>query len=111
MDVHELDGIEEREPMPGFRGRFIHSAAMTFAYWSIDDGATLPEHSHPQEQVAHGLEGEFELTVDGETTVLRPGDILVIPSNVVHSGRAITACRILDVFHPVREDYRAATAD
>ena len=26
--------------------------------------------------------------------------------NLDYGGRAITACRIIDVFHPVREDYR-----
>lgn len=111
MKLHELRRIDQQEPFPGFRGRFIHSDTMTFAYWSIEAGAALPEHSHPHEQVAHGLEGEFELTVEGETTVLRPGDILVVPSDAVHSGRALTACRVLEVFHPVREEYRSAGSD
>jgi quercetin dioxygenase-like cupin family protein len=52
-------------------------------------------------------EGEFELTVAGQPIVLRPGEVLVIPSGVRHAGRAITDCRLLDVFNPVREDYRA----
>jgi quercetin dioxygenase-like cupin family protein len=51
-------------------------------------------------------EGEFELTVDGETEVLRPGVVAVIPSDAEHSGRALTDCRVIDIFHPVREDYR-----
>jgi quercetin dioxygenase-like cupin family protein len=37
---------------------------------------------------------------------LTPGKVVVIGSNVPHSGKAITDCRILDVFQPVREDYR-----
>jgi len=56
--------------------------------------------------VANIIEGEFELTIDNETKILKPGDVAVIPSNAVHSGKAITDCRILDVFYPVREDYR-----
>ena len=34
------------------------------------------------------------------------GEVAVIPSGAVHSGRALTQCRFLDVFHPVREDYK-----
>ncbi len=49
---------------------------------------------------------EIELTIDGETQTLRPGTVGIIPSNAVHSGKAITPCRIIDAFHPVREDYR-----
>ena len=78
----------------------------TFAYWEIEADAPLPEHSHPHEQVANLLEGEFELTIDGRTERVQAGAVAVIPPNVPHSGRALTACRILDVFSPVREDYR-----
>jgi quercetin dioxygenase-like cupin family protein len=37
---------------------------------------------------------------------LQPGMVFVIPPNVTHSGRGITACRVLDTFAPTRDDYR-----
>jgi quercetin dioxygenase-like cupin family protein len=98
--------IEPREIMTGFHGRLVHSDNMTFAYWNIDAGATLPEHAHMHEQVVNVIEGEFELTVDDETKVLRSGEVACIPSNASHSGKAIQDSYILDVFYPVREDYR-----
>lgn len=101
-----LEGTPVRDVMPGFRGQFIHSDNMTFAYWKVAANALLPEHSHPHEQVVNMLEGELEMTVEGVTHVLRTGDVLAIPGNAVHSGRALSECRALDVFCPVREDYR-----
>ncbi len=92
--------------IPGFHGRFAHSSMMTFALWEIDEGALLPVHDHPHEQVAHVLDGRFEITIDGVTEVLSAGMVGVILPHQIHSGRALTACRILDVFAPVREDYR-----
>jgi quercetin dioxygenase-like cupin family protein len=106
MGFLDLGSIDEKEIVPGFRARFVHSDNLTLAYWDVDPGAQLPEHSHPHEQVANVLDGEFELTVDGETKILKPGQIAVIPSGVPHGGRAITPCRLLDVFHPSRDDYR-----
>ena len=71
----------------------------------------MPEHAHPHEQVSHVIEGEFELTIDGVKSVLRPGVVAVIPSNAKHSGTARTDCTIIDAFYPVREDYRNRQAN
>jgi quercetin dioxygenase-like cupin family protein len=103
---YHLESLEPRELIPGHHGRFVHSAHTTHVYWTIDEGARLPEHSHPHEQVVNMLEGTYELTVDGEPLELNAGDVLVIPGGATHSGAAKTPCRILDVFSPVREEYR-----
>jgi len=79
---------------------------MTVAYWDIEGGAAMPEHSHSHEQIVNLVEGEFELTVGDELRTLSPGTVAIIPPDVPHSGRAVTTCRIMDVFYPVREDYR-----
>ena len=106
MAFINLTDIEEKELVPGARVRFVHSENMTFAYWSFDAGAVLPDHSHPHEQVANIIEGELELTLDGKAVIIKPGQVVVIPGGSTHSGRAVTACKIIDVFYPIREDYR-----
>lgn len=106
MRVSSPATSEPREVFPGYLGRFYHSASMTFAHWEIAPDSPVPGHSHPHEQVVNMIDGEFELTVGGVTRVLQPGDVAFIPPNAVHSGRSLSACRIIDVFHPVREDYR-----
>jgi quercetin dioxygenase-like cupin family protein len=47
------------------------------------------------------------MTVNGDTQMLEPGFFAIIPSNVQHGGTAITDCKLLDIFTPLREDYRA----
>jgi quercetin dioxygenase-like cupin family protein len=106
MKAIHLDKVEEREPIPGFHGRFVHGDNMTLAFWRIENGASAPTHQHPHEQVFHLLEGRFELTVENESTIYEPGAIVVIPSNLPHSARALSESRVLDIFHPVREDMR-----
>ena len=92
MPFLTLSDIDKNEIFPGCNVRFIHSRNMTFAHWELAPDARIPDHSHPHEQVATCFEGEFEFTV--------------IPPDAPHSGRAMTECRILDVFYPVRDDYR-----
>ena len=105
-DIMDWSKQTPREVIPGFVGRFLHSDTMTFVLWEISAGAVLPPHSHPHEQVVNLYEGEFEMTVDGVTSRATGGTVRAIPGNAVHSGRAITNCRILDVFYPIRDDYR-----
>jgi quercetin dioxygenase-like cupin family protein len=106
MKYVELDNIKEATLFPGFNGKFVSSKEMSFVYWRIPAGSPLPAHSHRHEQVSHTIEGTFEMTVDGRTQILGPGSVAVIPSNAVHSGKAITDCYILDAFSPGREDYQ-----
>jgi quercetin dioxygenase-like cupin family protein len=106
MTTITVSGVPERELFPGYRARLVHSERMTFSYVDVDAGASFAEHDHPHEQVIHLLEGDFEVTVDGETRLLRAGDVAIVPPNARHRGTAITACRILDAFAPTRDDYR-----
>ncbi len=102
----EIASIPKKEIIPGFRGRFVHTEQSTLAYWEIDAGAELPEHAHHHEQTTQVLEGQFSFTLEGETRICEPGTIVVIPSYAKHSGKALTPCRLLDTFCPVREDYQ-----
>jgi quercetin dioxygenase-like cupin family protein len=46
------------------------------------------------------------MVIDGKDCLLEPGMYHVIPSNVVHSAVTLTHCQLIDVFSPVREDYK-----
>lgn len=106
MQHIRVDDLPSREVFPGHHARVVHGDHMTVVYWRIDAEATVPEHSHPHEQVVNVLSGRYQLTVAGEPLTLDPGMVVVVPGGVRHSGRAITDAALLDVFHPVREDYR-----
>lgn len=106
MSTIDLKFIRQSEPVAGFRVRFVHSKNMTLAFWEVEANAELPEHAHLHEQVSVVTKGSFELTVDGEKQLLKPGMVAVIPSHAKHSGKALTDCEITDTFYPVREDYK-----
>ncbi len=106
MKIWNAAEAEKKELIPGAWVCFVHGESMTLAYWDFDPGAIVPEHSHEHEQVTNVVEGVLELTVDGETGQLEAGSVVVIPPGANHSGRSVTRCRVIDAFHPVREDYR-----
>ncbi|MDL5513717.1 cupin domain-containing protein [Arenibacter sp. M-2] len=102
----KLAEIVPKEIMPGYHGKLIHTQNMSLAFWEVEAGAKVPEHAHMNEQVMQVLEGNFEFTLDGITKIYEPGDLVIIPPHVSHSGVALTPCKLLDVFSPTREEYK-----
>ena len=101
-----LSNIPSKEIMPGYHGKLVHSENMSIAFWEVEKDAEVPEHSHMNEQIMHVIEGTFEFTLDGVTDVYLPGDLVIIAPNVPHSGKALTPCKLMDVFSPAREEYK-----
>jgi quercetin dioxygenase-like cupin family protein len=102
----KLAEIVPKEIMPGYHGKLIHTQNMSLAFWEVEAGAKVPEHAHMNEQVMQVLEGKFEFTLDGIAKTYEPGDLVIIPPHVPHSGLALTPCKLMDVFSPTREEYR-----
>lgn len=46
------------------------------------------------------------MTAGNETQILDTGKFVVILGNVPHGGKATTDCTLLDIFSPVREDFK-----
>jgi quercetin dioxygenase-like cupin family protein len=101
-----LDEIEEREIFPGFKGKFVHSEKMSWVFWDVKKGSVVNEHQHINEQIMHVVKGKFEFVLNGKHNIYTDGDIVVISSNMSHSGKALTNCKLIDVFSPIREEYR-----
>jgi len=104
---HNVNALTAKTLVPGITGKLVHTDGMTILHAHIEKGAVLPEHQHPHEQITNIISGELEMTIGGETKVCKPGDVITIASNVPHSARALTECRVIDAFQPVREDYKA----
>ena len=91
---HDLDDAADApRSSPASTAASSIPTRMTFAWWTIDEGAEVPEHEHPHEQVVNMLEGELVLTVDGTEHVLQPGDVVAIPGGVRHAARALSLPR------------------
>jgi unsaturated pyranuronate lyase len=103
-NLFDADGFEL---VPGVLARPLFGTAAMLNLIDFEDGAVVPAHDHPHEQLGMVLQGELVLVIGGVEHILRAGDAYDIPGGIEHSARADRGpCRALDVFHPVREDYR-----
>ena len=105
MPVVDTGTLKVVERLPGWRGRYFHTESMTFAHYEFDQGASIHEHFHPEEEVYEVLEGELEITIDGAPHAARPGLVAIVPPNTRHSVKALTNGRLIVIDQPARRDF------
>ena len=77
VEHEKLNAHISRQMMSGEDG--------TIARMLIARGGIVPRHSHRSEQYTMILSGALKFFFDdGQTTVVHPGEILLIPANVPH---------------------------
>ena len=91
--------------------RFISGERMMIShvYFKRDDD--VPWHSHENEQLTYILQGSlrFWLGPEAREVTVREGEVLIIPSNVMHRALALEDTLDVDVFCPPRQDWLAGT--
>jgi len=98
---------EEKDLFTGIHARTFWGEKMMMVIVELDANATLPKHNHTHEQGGIVLEGELEFIIGGETSLLHPGDLYIIPGGVDHEVQVVgTPAKVLDIFYPVREEYK-----
>ena len=92
---------------PGQVSRKIRAASGSLMMVEVffEAGACGAEHRHVHEQVSYCLSGEFVFAINGETSTIRAGDSLYVPSSALHGTTCIVEGRLLDIFTPQREDF------
>jgi quercetin dioxygenase-like cupin family protein len=105
MPFVDIRGLNVIERLPGWHGRYFHSANLTFAHYDFKRGSSIHEHFHAEEEVYEVIEGKLELTIDGVAQVVYPGIAGIVPGNVRHSVKALTDGRVIIVDYPLRRDF------
>ncbi len=101
------DDIPFVQLSPGVRFKPVFGRNLLINHVYFDPHTEVPMHQHPEEQGGTVLEGELEFEMGGEKRILRPGDVYIAPSNVLHAARAgEQPCVVLDIFSPPRSGFR-----
>ena len=94
-------------PEPGMKRQVLaHTDQLMLVRHYFDKDWVGARHSHPHHQLVYVVSGSLRVDVDGKTFDAHAGDSFVVDGNVEHQASALEASEVLDVFTPVREDYR-----
>jgi quercetin dioxygenase-like cupin family protein len=104
---HQIAESGPYELAPGVRMFPRFGENVMFMVVELDPNAVVPSHSHPHEQMGLVLSGTITFEIGGAQLQLGPDGAYEIPSGVEHGAVAgPEGCRVVDIFQPVREDYR-----
>ncbi len=94
---------------PRLTRQFITGSQAMLARIELKRGATVPRHSHANEQISWITEGALRFTLgegqEERTVDVRAGEVLVIPGNLPHAAEALEDTVDFDIFAPPRQDW------
>jgi len=97
MEIEQLNDKLSRQMISGENA--------TISQLLLRKGATVPRHSHMNEQYSWILSGALKFIFDDREILVGAGEILLIPANVAHSAVALEDTVDVDIFAPRREDW------
>jgi quercetin dioxygenase-like cupin family protein len=103
-----LDALDSFALADGVHARALFGDGAMLNLVELEPDAVVPTHSHPHEQLGIVLSGEIVMVIDGVDRPCHAMDAMHIPSGLVHGAYAgPEGALVLDVFVPIREDFRA----
>jgi quercetin dioxygenase-like cupin family protein len=97
MEIEKLNDKLSRQMISGENA--------TISQLLLKKSATVPRHSHMNEQYSWILSGALKFVFDDREILVGAGEILLIPANVAHSAVALEDTVDVDIFAPRREDW------
>ena len=110
--LHRWDEIALEKITELMSQKIVAGAHQMLAQTYLKQGALVPMHAHPSEQMTYVLQGALKFRVEDEEIIVREGEVLHIPANARHQAEALDDTFQLDIYSPPREDWlREAAMD
>jgi len=102
--VYRWSEIPEDHPIPLLSRKQVWADRILVAQVHLEKGCHVAPHSHESEQIAYMVSGRAHWQIgEGENRrelFTTGGEVLHLPSNVVHSVDALEDCEIIDMLSP-----------
>jgi len=104
--VYRWDDLTPDFPMPKIERRRVIGKSAMISHVLLEKGCDVPTHAHDNEQFACVISGRVRFGIGAESSperyivTLGAGEVLHLPSGVLHSAFAEEDSLVLDVFSP-----------
>jgi quercetin dioxygenase-like cupin family protein len=102
-----FDGSSDWEDLgAGVSRQFVgYNSQIMMVIVKFEKEAVGAVHQHFHSQITYVASGRFEVTVDGETKILKTGDGFFAQPNIFHGVKCLEKGELIDAFAPFREDF------
>ena len=73
----------------------IDKEAGTVTLFAFDEGQGLSEHTAPYDAMVFVLEGEVNVSISGKLTLVKEGEMIIMPANKPHALTALSKFKML----------------
>ena len=101
FDLATVNRIKGGPDYSSVEGGVVEGDRMIVALMRMPAGTGAEPHSHPNEQWIYILEGTFKAKIGDDEIEAKPGSVVYVPSNVVHSAKATPEADV--VFFTVKD--------
>lgn len=109
-NFYQLDSINKEKLSDKIIRQYVMGSQSMLVKWTLQKGALIPLHFHPNEQTTWITKGSVKVLSQGKEFIVKAGGVLIIPPNVPHEFFALEDTIDIDFFTPVREDWLNNTA-
>lgn len=109
-NLYQFDATNKEKISDKITRQYIMGSQSMLVKWTLQKGAIIPLHFHPNEQVTWITKGSVKVLSQGKEFIVKAGEVLIIPPNVPHEFFALEDTIDIDFFTPVREDWLNNTA-
>lgn len=93
--VYELRGLVEYQEGSVVSRTIVDKEVGTVTLFAFDEGEGLSEHTAPYDALIVDLEGEVEIRIAGKRSLLKEGDMMIMPANKPHALKALMRFKMM----------------
>ncbi len=94
-EVNRLAGMVEYQQGSIVSRTLIKRDKGTVTLFAFDKGSALSEHTAPFDALVYVVEGDTEITIDGDAFFLTAGETVILPANRPHGLAAVSRFKML----------------
>ena len=104
--ITDWSRVKSEKVADGIRRQMVVGENVMVCRFTFDPFVVTDVHTHPHEQVTMVMAGKVKFTVEGNSVIASPGDVLHFPPNNSHGATMLDEEVVLiDIFSPIREDF------